>query len=1227
MQTGESEPGGGGRAAALFQQKLQGVYRDTDRLFAGLLVAQWVVAVACAVWVSPYAWAELATRNPLHVEVALVLVAALLGLPVYLAVAFPGRTLTRHLLAVGQMLLGALLIHLTRGGLEAHFHVFGSLALLAFYRDWRVVLTGSAVALTDHLVRGIWWPESVFGLASSDGWRWLELPGWVAFEGVFLVWSCRHGISRLRARAEQQASLESVQAEVDGTVLRTEALQLLQSLTTAIAEAPDVPQALTMGLARVCEATRWEVGQAWLPDPENGRLCRAAWHSLVDGVEDFLRVSAAVSLAPGEGLPGQVWSSRQPVLIQDFAREGSCPRAPEATAARLHASVGMPILAGGEVLAVIEFFTREPRAEDKVHLALAAGAAAQLGNVLLRKRAETEARRAAADLKALIENTADSIWSLDRDLRLVTFNTFFRKGYTRAFGVVPRVGMLVLDHLPPHVRSVWQDWYLRALAGERFTVDYRYDFPRRPLYYEVSFNPILAEGARGGGLSTSNPLPGAVTGVSVFARDVTEKVRDRAAARESEERFRSAFDDAPIGMALVAPDGRWIQVNRALCEIVGYSEEELLVRTFQDITHPDDLDADLAQVRQVLAGEIKGYQMEKRYFHKNGEVVWVLLSVSLVRDPAGRPLYFVSQIQDIRARKQAKEELERAREVAEAANRAKGEFLANMSHEIRTPMNGILGMTNLVLGTALTPRQSDYLWMVKSSAESLLGILNDVLDFSRIDAGKLDLDPERFALRYALGDMLKPLVVRAQEKGLQVACHVQTEVPEMLVGDVGRLRQIVLNLVGNAIKFTEKGEVVLRVEPAAEYLADGFQMVELHFAVSDTGIGIPADKLQAIFAPFVQGDNSITRKYGGTGLGLAISSRLAALLGGRLWAESREGQGSTFHFTAVVRVARPGRSGPAPQRPGSPTGTKDRTSGPEVPARPALPPLLGEGGELPGGTARVLLAEDNLVNQRVASALLQRLGYAVTVVENGLQALAALESSRFDLVLMDVQMPEMDGLQVTTVIRARERQTGGHLPIIALTAHAMKGDRERCLAAGMDGYVTKPILESELADALATALTLGSNGEWPVAGGEGSREEGPTPLAPLLESPLAPRHSPRADEVAVLDRDALLQRLAGDVRLLAEILGLFRRSRPRLMAEIREAVEQDDPVRLSRAAHNLKGTLGNLSALAACEAAHRLEALARSGDRSDFRAACDSLEVQMERLLAALDALGAEVSA
>jgi len=670
---------------------------------------------------------------------------------------------------------------------------------------------------------------------------------------------------------------------------------------------------------------------------------------------------------------------------------------------------------------------------------------------------------------------------------------------------------------------------------------------------------------------------------------VAERLEQRVAERTgdlraSEERFRSAFEFAGIGMALVGLDGRWLRVNKAICAIVGYTEEDLMRKTFRDITHPDDLNVDLANLRELVEGRLEYYRMEKRYLHRDGSIVWIHLTASLVRDAGGAPLHFVSQIEDISTRKRLEENLAHARDQALEATRLKSEFLANMSHEIRTPLNGVVGMIGLLLDTPLSGEQRSLANTARVSAEALLTVINDILDFSKIEAGQLAIESIPFDLAEPVENCLGLLAEKAHEKGVELAYLLEENVPTQLIGDSHRLRQVLLNLVSNAVKFTAQGEVVLRVTKIAEEQ----RQAELRFEVRDTGTGIPAEVQAKLFQPFVQADGSTTRRFGGTGLGLAICRQLVTMMGGRIGLQSEPGRGSTFWIElkfslqeaapkavpykpdlagkralivddnatnreilvrqlaawrvestavetgeAALATLEAARGRGAPFHVGLLDGQMPvmggldlaRTIRAAAPARDLKLVILTSMGHLPSrgelaaagvdaslfkparqsqlretlvsllaatGSAessgeapvlspqpraeinlRILVAEDNPVNQHVARLQLEKFGYRPDLVVDGLQAVAAVQAQPYDIVMMDCQMPELDGFEATRRIRTweAERRAQGlevaPLHIIAMTANAMVGDREECLAAGMDDYLTKPVRQVDLAAALA----------------------------------------------------------------------------------------------------------------------------------------------------------------
>jgi PAS domain S-box-containing protein len=513
----------------------------------------------------------------------------------------------------------------------------------------------------------------------------------------------------------------------------------------------------------------------------------------------------------------------------------------------------------------------------------------------------------------------------------------------------------------------------------------------------------------------------AVVRALATASQITEAFRET-------ERFRAILDQIEDGCSVVDLRGNFLFVNDAFCRIFGFTREHILGQSFRisqnPLRHTRTVEIFNAVYRTGTPVRAYEYQVTPSNLH-------VEQSITLQRDADGRKVGFVSIYRDCTARKLAEDAMARAKEAAEASNRAKSEFLANMSHEIRTPMNGIIGMTALALDGATTPAQQEALQTIRGQAESLLTVVNDILDFSKIEQHHVEFESVAFSLRDALQEVVAPLAPRAQAKQLTLTTTIAPDVPEFVVGDSVRLKQIVSNLLGNAIKFTETGSV--RLDAGTEHRED--DRATLRLQVTDTGIGIRSDKLSAIFEPFQQADGSMTRRFGGTGLGLAIASNLVRLMGGQIWVDSEPGTGSVFRVTLPVTIA---------------------TAANRTALASATPPPSAARG------ARILIAEDNIVNQRVAAGLLTRRGHHVTVVGNGREALEALQRDAFELVLMDVQMPDMDGFEATAAIRERERTTGQHIRIIAMTAHAMKGDKERCLAAGMDGYLSKPIDQGSL---------------------------------------------------------------------------------------------------------------------------------------------------------------------
>jgi PAS domain S-box-containing protein len=952
--------------------------------------------------------------------------------------------------------------------------------------------------------------------------------------------------------------------------------QVLFETAQALAESATLEQAAPRMLKAVCDALGWQCGAIWQVNRARNTLhCVGTWRVPELPLEEFTALTASLTFVIDVGLPGRVWSRREPVWVRDVTSDPNFPRALVAARAGLHSAFALPILQGRRVGGVLEFFSRDMYEPTIELLAMMTTVCSQIGLYVERKWASED---------------------LDR---------FFK---------------LSLD-----------------------------------LFCIATF------------------------------------------------------------------DGFFIRVNPAWQTMLGYTDEEMRASPFMNFVHPEDRAATEDRMSALTTGE-RVVDFENRYRAKDGSykrLQWTSapfihqgLIYAVARDVTDRRAAEEALQQNAERLSHTVRELDVARQRAEQATVAKGEFLANMSHEIRTPMNAIIGMTDLTLQTRLTPQQREYIQTARESAEALMTIINDILDISKIEARGLTLEHAPFRFRDTVEDSVKLLAPRADQKGLDLSCRIAPDVPDGLVGDAGRLRQVLLNLVSNAIKFTDAGEVGVNVSVDRR----GTDDVWLRFTVHDTGIGIPEDKQWEIFGAFVQADASTTRRYGGTGLGLTISTQLVEMMDGRMWLDSEPGKGSQFHFvvrlglaseavealpTAVdslqnmrilvvddnetnrfilteilgswqmhtsavgsaaaaleslrkaaeegrpfqllltdaampdvdgfslaQQVARDDRLGtprmilltstgfsaikgraasvfaarlekpvkqsdlldaivsvsaaptPARQKRGArasaPTGRDARRS-----ARPSDRPL------------HVLVAEDNPTNQTLVTALLKQKGHRVSIVGNGRLAADRAVLEPFDVILMDVQMPEMGGLEATAIIREHEQTTGGHVPIVALTARAMAGDREQCLAAGMDAYVSKPLKAEKLFAAIDSLVATAP------AAAEGSTSGAANPV----------------------DADALLANFGGRADLLKQVIGVFLEDAPALLSRIADELRAGNGAGVAAAAHALKGSVGLFSEGPAYENARRLEQLGRSEELAEAETFRAQLDASVATLMSELRAL------
>lgn len=822
---------------------------------------------------------------------------------------------------------------------------------------------------------------------------------------------------------------------------------------------------------------------------------------------------------------------------------------------------------------------------------------------------------------------------------------------------------------------------------------------------------------------------GKITGVQLLFWDVTDRKRLDQDLEKARYLLNTLLNNIPDSIYFKDRDSRFIRISRSMAKKFQWKNAEIAVgKTDADIFTSEHAAVARADELQIMETGVPMVAEIERETWPDRPDSWCSSTKMPLRDDAGRVVGTFGITRDVTDLMRTEQELKTAKEAADAANQAKSDFLANMSHEIRTPMNGIIGMADLMAHTNLSIEQRDYLRTIKDSADSLLRIINDILDFSKIEAGKLELEEASFNLRDCVGRTVQTLAVKAAEKGLELACRIDPNLPSQVVGDPVRLRQIVVNLVGNAIKFTHQGEVVVEVtnaddpkvisvtkpqshqdrHPQDHAAAAG--TIRLQFAVRDTGIGIPEEKCETVFEEFAQADVSTTRQFGGTGLGLAISARLVDLMHGEIWLTSQLGTGTTFYFSVEFSLVDAAVAGPSENLEslrGLPTIVVDdnntnrqifgemlgawqlnptlvasapaalaelqRAAATEQPYRLVLldcmmphmdgfalaecirqSPLLntlpiimissaargddsrrcremgiqryltkpvlqsdlfdsildamGISSPSPHHNApleseettrplQILLAEDGLVNQRVAIGLLNRAGHKVTLARNGQEAVMEVSRQPFDLVLMDLQMPEMDGVEATLEIRVRDRQLGIHTPIIAMTAAAMDGDRQRCLNAGMDDYISKPINPAQLQAVIADVLQHKE---------EVTLEEPAQNFLPPLE---------QADAKQIVDIHRALERIDGGWDLLEPLTSAMRQECPILIEQIHHALQESDCVSLARAAHTLKGSADVFAADRVVAIAIHIEDLARNKKLAECRALLGELQAEVMAML------------
>ncbi|MBA3353836.1 MAG: response regulator [Blastocatellia bacterium] len=1282
MQIQNADTGSAFQADALFISHQQTVYKQTDRMFAVLMPLQWLAAIAAALLISPKSWVGQYSSISNNVWAAVIIGGLLSVFPIVLALKRPGHASTRYVIAVSQMMMSSLLIHLTGGRVETHFHIFGSLAFLSFYRDWRVLVPATVVVAVDHILRGIFWPQSIYGVLGQQDWRWLEHAGWVIFEDIFLFIAIRRGVSEMRDIAHRTAEIEVINEGLEQRVVaRTTELQANNTdLENEVHERKIMEE-----LLRSSEEQHRLLFESY-PQPAlvydletlqilavNAAAVRHYGHSR----DDFLSFITLKDLRPEDDLPVHLERVSRVTPERDTICAPSRHQKKDGTIFKVE--ITSHLLTFGdrpaEIVLLNDTTERERlQAESKATAEIMHGVTTTsnlaellilihqaIGRMLYAENcfvALVDEKTQLLDMQFFVDKVDEAPTHVKLGRGLTSY--VYRTGHSilvtpEMIGELIKTGDVEMVGTLP---AIWLGVPLRTPDGiTGVLVVQHYDDPEAYSQRDVEF----------------------LSSVGDQIALVIQRKRVEDAMRESEAKFRDLFDNAPVAYHELDTEGRFTRVNNTEELLLGYTNDELVGR------HPWEIIVEKVShgaIKEKLAGTAPLQAVERTFIRKDGTLVSVLNEDRRIYDENGKTTGIRTTLQDITAQKKLEEELRLARDVALEGARLKSEFLANMSHEIRTPMNGVIGMTGLLLDSELDAQQRDFAETIRNSGEALLTIINDILDFSKIEAGKLQFDVVDFDLRNVVEGTVESLAEKAREKTIEFASFVHNEVPTLLRGDPGRLRQILTNLTGNALKFTEKGEVIVLAEKMSENI-DGAM---IRFSVRDTGIGISEEAQTRLFEAFTQADGSTTRKYGGTGLGLSISKQLVALMDGDIGVESVPGQGSTFWFTANFEKQPAGEEL-------SPVETKDLSGlrvlivddnatnrkimthqvgswgmtseeadsgdvalslmqGAVSDGKPfdlvlldlfmpgvdgfelaasikqnqktssAHLILLSSGGSRgdaikaretgisayltkpvkqsqlydcivtvistpaeqcdghagnagasalvaqhsikearPLSNKLVLIAEDNLVNQKVASHQLLKLGYRSDVVANGLEAVEALGRIRYDIVLMDCQMPEMDGFAATAEIR-RIEGSDRHTPIIAMTANALAGDDKKCLDAGMDDYLSKPVKPELLHQKLLHWFAQTEGG--PVVGQDEAATIG------------AERSGPVINKETLAGLRELQQ--PGDLDFVTELIDLYQESSTEQLGLLRTAIDDCNAAEVKRIAHLLKGSSANIGA-------------------------------------------------